>query len=233
LSREEGAVPQRKSALLNVERALWLSVGIIVATVASFVFRTSYDGSSRRFDANSANPSASVVIASASPSRASTDAPGIRQSTATVPKRDAASVEELPLVEAEGAATRVVRTARGAARVSSTGNATEQGTRGALASPPEVQLASSKKETAVVSGTFDTGQARRVLANAAVRAQGCADGALSGSVLVTFAPTGLVQSASLASVAGEGVRQGCVLRAFQEARVSPFSGAAVSVKKSF
>ncbi|MBN1605544.1 MAG: hypothetical protein JW940_02870 [Polyangiaceae bacterium] len=50
---------------------------------------------------------------------------------------------------------------------------------------------------------------------------------------MTFAPSGLVQSASLAQISGEDVRRACVLRAFQSAQIAPYVGTPVTVRKSF
>jgi hypothetical protein len=50
---------------------------------------------------------------------------------------------------------------------------------------------------------------------------------------VTFAPSGLVQSATLSSIAGEMVREACVLRAFRMAQIAPYTGGPVTVRKSF
>jgi hypothetical protein len=91
-----------------------------------------------------------------------------------------------------------------------------------------------KSTTPTTGGSFDTGAARRILTSAASRAGRCAsEGSANGSVLVTFAPTGFVQSATMSGLTGKGVNVGCVLRAFQEARVTPFSGAPVTVRKGF
>lgn len=75
--------------------------------------------------------------------------------------------------------------------------------------------------------------ARAALASAGRRAQSCGKSAISGRVQVTFAPTGFASQVSLLGVQGVEVNRGCVERAFREMRVNPFSGAPVSVKKSF
>lgn len=80
---------------------------------------------------------------------------------------------------------------------------------------------------------FDAGAARRALASAVGRAQFCAAEQATGTVVVTFAPSGGVTSASLANMSGEDVRKGCVIRAFRGARITPFQGDAVTVQKSF
>jgi len=92
------------------------------------------------------------------------------------------------------------------------------------------QAAASKSKGAT---RFDVGFARRVLASAVARASRCADQATRGVALVTFAPTGFVNGVSLAGFQGQGDRRGCISRAFREARLPPFEGEAVTVKRSF
>jgi hypothetical protein len=79
---------------------------------------------------------------------------------------------------------------------------------------------------------FDAAAARRALGSAVQRAQFCSGERATGTVVVTFAPSGSTTSVSLARVQGD-VRKGCVLNAFRGARVTPFQGAAVTVQKSF
>ncbi len=82
-------------------------------------------------------------------------------------------------------------------------------------------------------GSFDRSAARRALAGAAVRASKCADGAAQGTVVVTYASSGLVQNVAVASVSGDGVSAGCIVRTFQSARIPPYFGGSVTVSKSF
>lgn len=84
---------------------------------------------------------------------------------------------------------------------------------------------------------FNRGAATSALGAAAGAAKGCKkpDGPTgTGKVKVTFAPSGNVTSAQVqgAPFAGTPVG-GCVASAFRSARVPPFSGAPVSVTKSF
>ena len=92
---------------------------------------------------------------------------------------------------------------------------------------------SSGPASAAVPEGFDKNAARRALASAAGRASQCGGSGTRGSVVVTFAPSGLVQSATLAQLSGEDVHQACVLRAFQSAQITPYVGGPVTVRKTF
>ena len=82
-------------------------------------------------------------------------------------------------------------------------------------------------------GSFDRAAARRALAGAAARASRCVQGSARGTVVVTYASSGLVQSVSLSQIEGENVSQGCIVGQFQAARVPPYFGGSVTVSKSF
>jgi hypothetical protein len=236
--------------LVNLERAVWLAAGISVATAASFILRSAPEGTaSANVSSASQPPTASgndgTILTSAQASGANRSSTGkdARAAAAGDSIQDAAKVEDLPLVGTRGALKGTGHSA--VASLTSTSNSTQdaRGVRAealTLAASPARPSTNSNSSTtksssqaAASEGAFDPAQARRVLASAAGRARSCAEGALSGAVQVTFAPSGFVQGASLLNLDGEGVRSGCVLRAFQEARVSPFVGASVAVKKSF
>jgi hypothetical protein len=84
---------------------------------------------------------------------------------------------------------------------------------------------------------FNRGAATSALGAAAGAAKGCKkpDGPTgSGRVKVTFAPSGNVTSAVVDGPPFAGTPVGgCVASAFRSARVPPFSGAPVTVSKSF
>lgn len=203
----------RHAALVNWERALWLAAGVSVASAASLVF-----GGRASTGTAEGTSAPQVAQASQAPARVGQSAPAPQPA----PASDAARVEDLPLVGKHG---RLM--------ASSTASASKPGaTKGAGLPMSSVSRKSAAESQALASG-FDPGQARRVLASAASRARNCSDGPASGAVQVLFAPSGMVQNATLLHVEGEGVRTGCVLRAFQEARVSQFSGSPVAVRKSF
>jgi hypothetical protein len=253
----------RGSGLVNLERAVWLAAGISVATAASFVLRGSASGDpagtsdkgGSAVGATTASGRDGSVLALSGPqgSTQMRNAKESRSSSSSESVADAAKVEDLPLVGARGAPRGATRSGPSVPSLITTPVRTAgeipivQADALALASQSGSHAPSAKpltpasspgsgasKPTAPSSdGAFDPSQARRVLASAAARARSCAESGLSGAVQVTFAPSGFVQGASLLNVEGEGVRSGCVLRAFQEARVSPFVGASVAVKKSF
>jgi hypothetical protein len=231
----------RSLVLLNLERVLWLAAGVSVAT-AFFIVLRAQDGT----PGNAAGKplvSAAIVEQQVESTNSSKAIAVKRTTKQSEPKSDTASVEDLPLVGKRGASRDLGKVAGQTRAISP---ASPKLTTGSEPSLPQVTGGSespSPKVTTVAApanrpaptseGAFNPGQARRVLGSAASRAQSCAEGPVSGSVQVTFAPSGFVQNAVLSSIAGENVRSACVLRAFQEARVSPFSGAPIAVKKSF
>jgi|GEM_PF-2991931 len=82
-------------------------------------------------------------------------------------------------------------------------------------------------------GTFSPETARRALARAAGRAGRCSSGVVSGSVLVTYEPSGAISDVSLGTLAGDTSSSACIVNAFRSARIAPFHGNRVVVKKSF
>jgi hypothetical protein len=77
---------------------------------------------------------------------------------------------------------------------------------------------------------------RKSITDAVRRASGaaasCDSGPQDGTVTVTFAPSGAVQSVSLVKGFGDATLNACVLRAFGRARVPAFSGEPVRVRKT-
>lgn len=213
-------------SIVNLERALWLSAGVSIATGAFLVMQ----GPAARSAPSDGDRAASTAVVAGTP-KAQT---GERCEPPRVePLSGVASAEELPLVGKDGKLLKPSKS-KGATSSQVARAPATPATHRAVGAPAQTQKwVAPSAPASVPAGSFDPMLARRVLSSAASRARSCADGPISGSVLVTFAPSGFVQSASLASVQGEAVRQPCVLRAFQEARVSPFEGAPVSVKKSF
>lgn len=83
---------------------------------------------------------------------------------------------------------------------------------------------------------FDKGAAKAALASATSQVAGCGQGGApgKGKIQVTFAPSGKVSDATLVEGPFAGTAAGkCALRHFRAARVPAFSGAAVTVAKSF
>ncbi|HEY5956545.1 MAG TPA: hypothetical protein VIV60_08335, partial [Polyangiaceae bacterium] len=239
--------------LVHVERGLWLAAGVAVTVATMLVVRNETREGSSVIDAthNVARDSGAVAYAA-------TPRPAQNQPTADSDDRsfrksdsrgsDVHRAEDLPVV---GAAANMASSAAWTSQASSAIAASSLGTsssskavthvnKSGKVEPMALTLATTPRsgastaESKAASGGFDTGAARRVLGSAAARASRCAaDGPASGSVIITFAPSGFVQNASMSGLSGKGVNAGCVLRAFQEARVSPFSGAAVTVRKGF
>jgi hypothetical protein len=80
---------------------------------------------------------------------------------------------------------------------------------------------------------FDTHLARRAIDGAVFQARRCTHGEVSGSVLITFEPSGAATDVRFNSMSGDTSRAKCLMAAFQAARVGPFAGNPVVVKKSF
>jgi hypothetical protein len=80
---------------------------------------------------------------------------------------------------------------------------------------------------------FDREGAKTALRFAIARVRNCSNSGLSGSALITFAPSGTVQSVQLSQLVGDDVDPSCVSRALSACRVPPFAGSAVTVRKSF
>jgi hypothetical protein len=86
------------------------------------------------------------------------------------------------------------------------------------------------------ASSFDKTAAKSALNAAASQSAGCRQGgsAGKGKIVLTFAPSGKVTSASIAEGPFSGTAAGkCALRHFRAARVPAFSGTPVTVSKSF
>jgi len=104
--------------------------------------------------------------------------------------------------------------------------------------PAKIWLASSPTPNTpaapvAVTGAFDQAVARQALSRAAWQASHCANTDISGSVLVTYDPSGAAQDVSLNNLVGDPLRTPCIVNAFRTARISPFRGGRVTVRKSF
>jgi len=79
------------------------------------------------------------------------------------------------------------------------------------------------------------GPDRAAIAKAVARATGaatsCDSGPRQGRALITFAPSGNVQSVALVESFGDNAVNGCVLRALGRAHVAPFAGGPIEVRK--
>jgi hypothetical protein len=105
-----------------------------------------------------------------------------------------------------------------------------------LASPVVQSADASPRSRATAASeplarTLDADATRRALDAAARRARLCADQGARGSVVVTINGTGRAQKVSLSSTVGS--QDACLLGAFGQVRVPPFSGPPVTVRRSF
>jgi len=86
---------------------------------------------------------------------------------------------------------------------------------------------------AAANESFDRDGARTALKFATSRVRNCSNSGVTGSALITFGPSGTVQKVQIAQLDGDDVDSGCVNRALSATRVPPFTGAPVTVRKSF
>ncbi len=106
--------------------------------------------------------------------------------------------------------------------------------------PSTTSQSGTKKKPAAPSstksGAFDKAAAKNALSSAASKAAGCRQTGAGGQgkIQLTFAPTGKVSSAQIMAGPSASTAEGkCALRHFRAARIPAFSGAAVTVAKSF
>jgi hypothetical protein len=102
--------------------------------------------------------------------------------------------------------------------------------------PPRAAPFGASKPAAVASAAFDKGAAKAALNAAAGQAASCGQGGppAKGKIQVTFAPNGKVSDAQLVEGAFGGSAAGkCAVRSFRAAKVPAFSGAPITVAKSF
>ena len=103
----------------------------------------------------------------------------------------------------------------------------------AVESLPLVGNAEPKSPRAYGLGPFDLNRARRVLDRAAQQTNRCTRSEVSGTVLVGFDPSGSVKDVTIGALNGDVTRPDCILGVFRTARIAPFSGPRMVVKKSF
>jgi hypothetical protein len=234
-----------RSSGLVIERAAWLMVGVVLALVLTLFPEATHQLRSQlarwiapELDTVGAMPSSAATpgvgakanVASGGESKQAGGAEKAATEKKAVEKPEvgrAVAVEDL-FAEKKAKESGSEGRAKGASKnESSAAKATSATTR----TPVRANKGSSPEKAS--GPTFDTGAARRALASAVQRAQFCAAERATGTVTVTFAPSGAVQSVGLANLAGQEVRKGCVVRAFRGSRIRPFSGSAVTVQKSF
>jgi hypothetical protein len=101
---------------------------------------------------------------------------------------------------------------------------------------PVVKKPPPRAVSSATKAAFDKGAAIKALSAAASQSAGCGAGGApgKGKIQVTFAPSGKVSDAQLVEGPFGGTTAGkCALRNFRAAKVPAFSGAPVTVAKSF
>lgn len=220
------------------ERAAWLLAGVAAAltfTTFSGVGTSLSKGMASRLGSEPSAALAAVADRNAASRSAENEPPKAEKKASDDESEggEALSVEELPVLgkgraeersrtEADAESSRSHRAASGRGRHA------DREHRSSPAAPQREQ-----RPAARAGNKFDAAAARRALASSVARAQYCAAERATGTVLITFSPTGSVMGASLANLQGDDVRKGCVVRAFRSARVTPFQGEPVTVQKSF
>lgn len=130
--------------------------------------------------------------------------------------------------EAKSAAPRsVARSGRSVAKASASEGSESSSGSGASAGAAQSQSNSGFNES------FDRDGARTALRFAVSRVRNCSNSGFTGSALITFVPAGTVQKVQLSQLVGDDVDTSCVTRALSGTRVPPFTGAPVTVRKSF
>jgi predicted Zn finger-like uncharacterized protein len=175
----------------------------------------------------SAAPSASVAAAATDTSAAPS-----ASATASAAPTDSSASAAAPSATATAAAT-VKPTATAATTAAATGAATTAPTATAAATAAAATAAAA---TGGSDQPFNMGEAKAKLGAIAGSVQSCKKGDSSGQgrAVITFAPSGMVQSVAVSGTGFEGTPMGaCVASRFRGARVPAFSGSPFSVSKSF
>jgi hypothetical protein len=220
--------PAKSKALIFV--ALGVGAFLVVAAIGTAVMLT-HKGSETADDdkaaasasaatAGSATPSASVATNDTpAPGAADTGSAGAAASPA--PTDTATSEKKTPSKETARESAPRESTPKPAATPKETAPA-----------PAPVAAAPA----AVSDQPFNMGEAKAKLGSIASSVQSCKRGDATGTgrVVVTFAPSGAAQSATVSGPPFEGTPTGsCVASRFRSARVPAFSGSPFSVSKSF
>lgn len=125
---------------------------------------------------------------------------------------------------------------KGLAAVSSSRSAAKDRPESKKPAARVVAAPAAKAAVAFDKSAFDKGAAKTALSSAASAAASCGAGGApgKGKIQVTFAPSGKVSDAALVEGPFAGTTAGnCALRQFRAVKVPAFSGAAVTVAKSF
>jgi len=139
------------------------------------------------------------------------------------------SPEQLAPVVGDELSHPVTTIRSGSAQVAASSFGTSHEGKASRASVPRSSAASAPSG----GSGFDPDAARVTLRFAIARARNCSNAGVSGSALITFGPSGAVQKVQLGQLTSDDADPGCVSRAFASARVPPFSGSPVIVRKRF
>jgi hypothetical protein len=146
------------------------------------------------------------------------------------------SIEQLPLAAAAAAAAKAEAPASGSVNNAAAAFGTPAA-RGDSASAPAAAAAAAVDpvepvESRASGGGPDLKAIAKAVSAAARSSASCGDSPQSGKVAITFSPSGAVRSVQMESPFAERDVGSCVLRAMGRAKVSPFEGDPVVVKKS-
>jgi hypothetical protein len=213
------------------ERAVWMAAGIALVVGGMLALRVREPRTSGspqavappRTSAERLPACADSHVAAAS--RTSTAASERIYSISELPIESSATAQRSPAVQAIAVAAPVGRKRRATAKSGSTTELASPGAQSAEGGP------TTASEPPPLARTLDADAARRALDAAARRARLCADQGARGSVVVTINGAGRAQNVSLSSTVGS--HDACLLGAFGQVRVPPFSGPPVTVRKSF
>ena len=209
---------QRKQAIAALGKyrsAQWLTLGLIGGVALASLLPQSVTNEDRAAAANQRASGSTLALAAMDPIGDKGKAAESRVDLAPI------TIDSLPLVTEPSPKPRATYASRASLWTA----------RKAAHSAAASSNNSSPSPTARLP--FNVTDARKALEYAASRIRQCTSGEASGSVIVTFQPSGTVQDVSLSSMAGEVTQTSCVLGMFRAARVTPFSGGPVAVKKSF
>jgi cytoskeletal protein RodZ len=183
--------------------------------------------------------SSASAVASGSPApsgsvaAAATDTSAAPSATASAAPTDSSASAAAPSATATATATATAKPTATAAATAATAAA-------ATTAPAATATATAAATAAAAAGgsdqPFNMGEAKAKLGAIAGSVQSCKKGDSSGSgrAVITFAPSGLVQSVAVSGTGFEGTPMGaCVASRFRGARVPPFSGSPFAVSKSF
>jgi hypothetical protein len=143
------------------------------------------------------------------------------------------SIDQLPLAGAAAAAKAAAPASGSVPETVAVGTpAARRDLASSSAPPPAAEAEPAEPPQSRPSGGPDLKAIAKAVSAAASSASSCGDSPQSGKVAITFSPSGAVRSVQMESPFAERDVGSCVLRAMGRAKVSPFEGDPVVVKKS-